>query len=321
MRKIGALLLCLLVGFSLSGRADDIAAEVLPLPEAVGGQLITIGEEDPLIGPHPECYAFRQGTNIAASYADPSVTVSIGYGRYEATDYMYARVRIADASQMRTLMAAPLNSQRQAPGPSLAKRARAVLAVNGDFCGGIDGGTVIRQGEVLRLSSRGNRDVLLVDKSGDFHILEKAVDEDILAFGDQAMHAFTFGPALIVDGEPRYGYRDSDMSTHRAAQRTAICQTGPLTYLIMTSAGPENTGNRGLKLDQFVTLLTTVAPDIINAYNLDGGSSATLIFRKGKTVNGSWSKINVRSMKPRELKDIIYFADAWMPEEEGGTTD
>jgi hypothetical protein len=45
------------------------------------------------------------------------------------------------------------------------------------------------------------------------------------------------------------------------------------------------------------------------AYNLDGGSSATLVFRK----NGkNWVKVNApNNGKIRPLKDIIFFATAW----------
>ena len=129
--------------------------------------------------------------------------------------------------------------------------------------------------------------------------------------GRPPVNVLTFGPALIVDGEPRYGYDRRQMSTHRPAQRMAICQTGPLEYLLITSEGPEDPGSKGLKLDQFVELIASF-PDVITAYNLDGGSSSTLVFRKGSE---KWAKINCpKSGKKRALRDIIYFADAWMPE-------
>ena len=61
----------------------------------------------------------------------------------------------------------------------------------------------------------------------------------------------------------------------------------------------------------FVELVASFE-DVINAYNFDGGSCSTLIFRKG---DNNWVKINSpKNSKSRPLKDIIYFADAWVPD-------
>ena len=60
-----------------------------------------------------------------------------------------------------------------------------------------------------------------------------------------------------------------------------------------------------------IALLEKEFPDVITAYNLDGGSSSTLVFRKGSE---KWAKINCpKSGKKRGLRDIIYFASAWKP--------
>ena len=93
----------------------------------------------------------------------------------------------------------------------------------------------------------------------------------------------------------------------------AICQTGPLEYLMVTCEGPENKGSVGLTLDQFIDLISSM-PDVKTAYNLDGGSSAAMVFRLG---GKNWRKINATSSpKVRPLKDIIYFVSAWQREEE-----
>ncbi len=302
---LAAMLLALLPAL-----AEDIATPLdLPAPE--GGTLMTLIPEDLKLGPREEGYTFTEGMKTAASYADPSITVNIGRGRIYETDYIYARVKIAHASQLRTLMASSLSSERTALGTTLAKSVKAVVAINGDFCAKQVRGTVIREGKTLRLRCNGEVDVLVIDDAGDLHILENAADADVQAFGEHAVHAFTFGPGLIIDGKPKYGYNNRAMATHRVAQRMAICQTGPLEYLLITSEGPEDPGSTGLFMDQFVELLASF-PDIQNAYNLDGGSCATLVFRKGDSC---WAKINCpRNGKSRSLKDMIYFADAWVPD-------
>lgn len=315
MKKVTTWILLLSLIFSVGicfGEGEEVVAEVLPLPEAVDGEfaLLTV-EEDPRIGPRGENYTFREGEKTAASYADPSITVNIGWGRHEKTRYVYARVKIADPNQLRTKLASPLSSENTVVATSLAKHVNAVIAINGDFAAKQVKGTVIRQGETLRMNSKGNRDVLLIDKNGDMHILEDANNEDIEVFLDEAVNVFTFGPGLIIDGKAKYGYVDRNIATNKAAQRMAICQTGPLEYMLITSEGPEDPGSTGLKLDAFVALLESFG-DIKNAYNLDGGSCSTLVFRKR---DGFWSKVNCpMNGKIRPVKDIIYFADAWMPD-------
>ena len=308
-RVLSCCLAAMLLAVSAACAEDVVPPIELPAPE--GGKLVSLLAEDLKLGPQEGGYTFTEGRKTAESYADPSITVNIGRGRIYETDYIYARVKIADASQLRTMMASPLSSERTALGTTLAKSVRAVVAINGDFCAKQVRGTVIRQGETLRLRCNGEVDVLVIDDAGDLHILENARDEDVQAFGEHAVHAFTFGPGLIIDGEPKYGYNNRSMATHRVAQRMAICQTGPLEYLLITSEGPEDPGSTGLFMDQFVELLASF-PDIQNAYNLDGGSCATLVFRKGDSC---WAKINCpRNGKSRSLKDMIYFADAWVPD-------
>ena len=307
--------------------AENVA--VLALPEAEGGEYaILTTMEDPEIGPHEESYLFMDGEKSPYAYADPSITVNIGRGRIHKTDYVFARVKIAFASQIRTVMTSEsLSKKTDVMGHLLAKRVKAVVAVSGVLLADdMIKGPVIQQGKWLRPDD-GTResklekwkgqegvDTLVIDDEGNLRILEcdtwANILEEIENMGDSAVNVLAFGPALVVNGEARYGYKNRQMSTHRLAQRMAICQTGEREYLLITSAGPEDVGSEGLTLDQFTELVASFS-DVKTAYNLDGGSSSTLVFRKGKEL---WAKINGSTGKKRQLRDIIYFADAWLPE-------
>lgn len=292
---------------------------VLELPALESGEIVDIPvEHDSLtssIAPHDECYIFPEGAEVeeetvATGYSDPSITVNLGWGRIYETNFIYARVKIAKGSQLRTLMAGPVNTKYATPGSNLAKRVNAVIAINGDYFGGTDltMGAIIRQGVLYRLKCDQHFDILMIDREGNFKILPDASDADVEAVKEQAANMFTFGPALVIDGVPQYGKKSSLIGSHKAAQRMAIAQTGELEYLLITSEGPEDRGSVGLTIDQFVDLIASF-PDVKNAYNLDGGSSSTMIFRKG---DKNWEKINApNNKKIRPLKDIIFFADAW----------
>ena len=64
------------------------------------------------------------------------------------------------------------------------------------------------------------------------------------------------------------------------AQRVAVCQVGPLHYMLVASANDR--GNTGLTLREFADFL--VSKGVQFAYNLDGGGSSTMVFN-GAVVN------------------------------------
>ena len=96
----------------------------------------------------------------------------------------------------------------------------------------------------------------------------------------------------------------------------AICQTGPLEYLLITSEGPQNPGSTGLSIYQFVDLVSSM-PGVQNAYNLDGGSSSTLVFRMdGK----NWQKINALSTLMFAVTMVIVALSALLGRVRTGTS-
>ena len=329
------LLACLLAALCLVGMAGGESAEiqergetlvpVLELPELPSGQLVEIpldqNSQKISIPPVEEGYLYAEGEENPYGYVDPSITVNIGTGRRDDTNYIYARVKIASASQLRTLMASPVGHQSTTPGHDLAKRVQAVLAINGDWPGGDSytkraKGALMRQGKLLRkVNCDGKWDVLVIDGNGDLKILPKVRNADVEAAMEDAVQIFTFGPGLVIDGQPNEDLGNIDIGMNKQAQRMAICQTGPLEYLLLTTEGPEDPGSVGMTVPQFVELISSF-PEVINAYNLDGGSSSTMVFRKG---GKNWRKINApNNTKIRPLKDIIYFASAWEQEDSVG---
>lgn len=317
---------------TVSAFAEE-AQTLLPameLPEAKGGQFADITvEQDPMVGPHAGSYLrVIDGTKIASGYADPSITVTIGQGRYKKTNYLYARIRIANPAQLRFAMAEEsLAKDTTTIGSKLSKRVNAVLAINGVLEADYKfKGPVVRNGQWLRpdpvnpkaslerWKTQEARDTLVIDTNGDLHILREPTWGDVInridEMGDEVANAFVFGPALILDGERQKVDYERGLSTTKPAQRVALCQTGEKEYLIITSEGPEDPGSTGLKLWEFAELLELLG-GIQQAYNLDGGASSTLNFKKG---NSSWGKINCpKNNSERPLRDIIYFADAWIP--------
>lgn len=250
--------------------------------------------------PQKDCYLSDR------EYVDPSISVKIESGRVDETNYLVARVKIANASQIRSAMAQTYSNPSKVFGASMAKRANAVFAVNGDyFSARMNVGYVARQGKVYRTKCDGRYDVLIIDDKGDLHIFKNATNDAIAAFDGVVVNGYTFGPGLVIDSVAQTGYQDMDNAALKPAQRMCIAQVGELEYLCICSEGPEDPGSVGLTLEQFTQLVASFE-GVQNAYNLDGGSSSTMVFQNQK-INSP------KNPKKRELCDILYFASAYQP--------
>ena len=248
-------------------------------------------------------------------YEDPSISVSISSGFMYDTRYVIAHVRIANASQIRSYIAGgSYRNPSENPGVKLAKKVHAVLAINGDFFSKRPNtGITVRQGQGYYLPQSDKNltfrdvaryDILLIDDQGDLHILKEATMDDLRAFPHNVINAFTFGPGLVIDGEPQGDYPDMKNAPSKRTQRMCIAQTGPLEYLCICCEGPDDPGSSGMTLEQFTDLVAS-QEGVVNAYNLDGGGSTTMAFN-GKKINGPSHRAT--------LVDILYFASAYVPE-------
>lgn len=178
----------------------------------------------------------------------------------------------------------------------IAKRHKAILAVNGAAAGFNKNGYVVRDGVVYR-DTRLDCDPLVIQKDGDFRIYDdKLSGEELVERG--AMHTYDFGPDLIRSGKiVDYG---NTWYKENLAPRTAIGQKGPLEYVILVIDG---------RSEESVGMsLYDIAVELKNrgcywGYNLDGGGSTTLYFN-GEVLNkpSDWNS-------ERKISDILYFSD------------
>ncbi len=256
-------------------------------------------DDSPGYEPDPEGFLPGEG-----GYRDASISVTIEMKRAYHTDIMVARIQVADPSQIRTTMAGRYGTTAASFASTMAKRKNAVLALNGDFFSIHTGGYMVRQGKEYRNNLNGSTDILIIDAHGDFVILPKATPESLAEFKGVTINSFCFGPALIMDGKRCTSLEKREAAPQKLAQRICIAQTGPLSYMVVATEGPENPGSEGLTLEQFADFMDTM--DCISAYNLDGGSSSNIVLG-GQKINALSTK------KVRQISDIIYFASAVEP--------
>lgn len=240
-------------------------------------------------------------------YEDESLRVEITEDRVDTTRVVIARVRIADPSQLRTAPAYAFDRDQTAMMTAIAQRVNAVLAINGDYYSyqATRGGYMIRQGEMYIDKPIKGRDVLIIDGNGDFTIEHEITEETLEKYAAMGgiVNSFNFGPGLIVDGEMTDSFGGTYNSAEMKAARSCIAQVrrGEMEYLCIVTESSDDSVGGGLTLRQFAEYVATLGVE--NAYNLDGGNSAALIYLGEKITS-----VDDRDHRP--LSDIIYFASA-----------
>ena len=244
-------------------------------------------------------------------YEDQSIRVSVETRDINGITVHIAFVRIADASQLRTAVAGTAQNNKTVLFKALARDTHALVAINGDRYTSDAKKTTFeyRMTEKIRSKTNNLKDILIIDDLGDFHLFIKSqgLHKDDQPYfvnvmkeeGRQVVNAFTFGPALVKDGElltvdEHYGY-----NPHGREPRSAIGQTGPLSYVMVLIEAKDRSGKTGFSQGKLAEFMYNLG--CVQAFNLDGGNSAEMVFGE-QVIKGQ------PGGDERTLSDIIYFA-------------
>ncbi|MDO5328465.1 MAG: phosphodiester glycosidase family protein [Clostridia bacterium] len=249
------------------------------------------------------------------TYEDASLSVRMEKRDIDGVRYDIAWIKVASPTQLRTAVAgAPNEVVTKMPG-AMSRSLNAVVAINGDFYTQRKDGLIYRQGVPFRYDLNHRKDVLVIDEAGDLHVFlanEERTQEmmDFLSAGHTIINAFTFGPALVKNGEflpiPK-SYSERDDGTDRGlfdsclpSPRMVIAQMGPLEYVFVEAEG-RNAVSKGVTTDQMGQFMITLGVE--TAYCVDGGNSCIMFF------HGRYYDSNYKESE-REQSDIIYVCSA-----------
>ena len=278
--------------------ASAVFSDILPAANVNGldGDLFTPGNT-------PIAENFTE-----SGYRDDTIIVEMEQKRMFDSDVFIAYVKIATPSQIRTAIAGnKLSSTRTNQTSVITAAYNGIVGINGDYYSDSNrqGGHIVRQGQVLRERVSDNFDLLFIDELGDLHVFHRGKadqKEQVAAFKSEheLVNGFCFGPGLVIDGQKpadvgEYKWFDPSSVNPRAA----IGQLDTLTYVLVAVNGRTDE-SIGVTMDQFADIMLELGCQ--QAYNLDGGNSATLAF------NGE--VFNTKVQKERDVSDIIYFASA-----------
>ena len=263
--------------------------------------------EEPAFTPLP--IDFSEGPKLNpngftdSGYLDDSIELRLETLEQDGVEYRIARINIAHPSQLRTATAGKPGSSKVALISSMAKKYNAVLAINANYYSNdpVKTSFEYRMGEKIRNKFNSKKDLLIIDENGDFNLFLKSAEEDVQAFldeGHEIINAFTFGPALVKDGEMQTIDRDYGYNPLGREPRMAIGQMSKLSYVIVLAEGRKK-NSQGVTQQELAQFMLDLGCE--QAFNLDGGNSATMVF------NGTYYQRKTKANE-RAQSDMIYFA-------------
>ncbi len=278
-------------------------------------------------GPRPNPDKYTEN-----GYEDQSIRVTTETRTVNGDNVFVTYVQIADASQLRTAVAYKITENRVATLKKIAQSNNAVAAMNGDLYIELPEkkSYEVRMTEKIRNKTNKQKDILIIDNLGNFHLFIRSYGlrkDDKPYFGDQVkeegltvVNALTFGPALVKDGEiidQTQNEKEYSYNPGRKNPRSAIGQTGPLSYVMVIVEATDRDGKTGATMQELAQIMYDLG--CIQAYNLDGGNTAEMIIPGPADEKGEPTTLfyfaGQRGSSERGQKDIIYFATA-VPESE-----
>lgn len=237
------------------------------------------------------------------SYIDEQINISIETVEEDGLVFYVADVQLSDASYLKTAFANDIFGKNITQTTSeMAEANNAIFAINGDYYGFRDTGLVIRNGILYRdvSSNTTNDQSLTIDSGGNLGFVDndESIGTELIESG--ILQSFTFGPALVVDGQ--VSATNEDIVSHHVQQsnpRTAIGQISPLHYLFIVVDGRTDE-SEGMTLQELAQAFVDRGATV--AYNLDGGGSAAM-WLNGNIINNPTSG---RKDGERKISDIIY---------------
>ena len=241
-----------------------------------------------------------EGGTVIGEYSDSKTSITLKRYRVYDSDIYVADITVSDASALKTALANNTYGRNITDTTSdMADENNAVLAINGDYYGARQSGYVIRNGKLYRNTS-GDRDTLVIQKNGAFKFVAESETsaEQLLQAG--ALQVFSFGPVLLNNSEISVGENEEVGMAMASNPRTAVGYLGNNHYVFVVSDG-RTSESAGLSLYELASFMKEIG--VVDAYNLDGGGSSTMVF-KGEIINNPTT--NGHSNQERAVSDIIY---------------
>lgn len=245
------------------------------------------------------------------NYNSSSVSIAIqsyttGSGS-ETVTYFVADVKVLDAIQLQNAFAEnQFGRNIIAYTSTIAEQNDAIFAINGDYYGFRSDGIIIRNGVIYRDEPARIGLAFYLDGSMQVYDETGTSAQELLDAG--AWNTLSFGPALLEEGELVSNLDRVEIDTNFGNHpiqgyqpRTGVGIIDENHFVFIVVDGRSNGYSQGVTLDQFAQMFKDLG--CTEAYNLDGGGSATMYFM-GRVVNNPLGR-----NKERGTSDILFISE------------
>lgn len=247
-------------------------------------------------------------TKTENSYDSENLTMSISNHEDQVdgqtVKYFVVDIQLKDMSLFKTAFSGSgdgISNEYENP-LTLLEENNGLLGINCDNSGYLSDGIIVRNGELYRFRPS-DRDVCMIFSDGTMRVAQESSfssqDEIFdLINNEGLLHTFSFGPALIENGQGRGDYSDSNVQTWNP--RTAIGMIEPYHFVFVVVDGRTD-DTAGMRLIHLEELMSSLGCQV--AYNFDGGQSSILMY-DGNIVNNIAGRD-----EPRGVTDIVYLSE------------
>lgn len=228
------------------------------------------------------------------SYQSDELKIAVNKTEDDGVTYYVADIWMRNVNCFRTAFSSGKYRGKRESAEKIARDNDAILAVNGDFLSGlaIRNGELFRQAEVRATptpdpdgalvqpddeAARPERSTCVLYLDGTLATAEFEDFSTKKAMRKGAWQGWQFGPTLVRDSEPQ-----KDVKKQGRSPRCILGYYQPGHYCLIIIDGRQKGYSIGMNFDEMKELCTRMG--LKEAYNLDGGGSAIMVF-DGEIIN------------------------------------
>lgn len=271
---------------------------------------------------------YDTGTGAEYSYQSDELRIAVNKVQEDGVTYYVADIWMRNINCFRTAFSSGKYRGKREPAEKIAQDNNAILAVNGDFLGGL----VLRNGELYRKANlrptptpssspdplmtipaetatpqptekpRPQRATCVLYYDGRMLTEEYNTFRSVNAVEDGAWQGWQFGPTLVRNGEAA-----EDVKAQGRNPRCILGYYEPGHYCIVMIDGRQKGYSIGMNFKEMIDLSLRLG--LTEAYNLDGGGSAIMVFN-GEIINQPSGDGDAR-----KLPDMVTIGNYLAPEQ------
>lgn len=265
---------------------------------------------------------YDTGEGAAYSYQSDELRIAVTQVQEDGVTYYVADIWMRNINCFRTAFSGGKFRAKRESAEKIAQDNKAILAVNGDFLSGlvIRNGILYRKAEVRPTPTpepyvdpyysayeaaeppRPERSTCVLFWDGQMRTEEFETFRSNTAMRKGAWQGWQFGPTLI-----RKGKEAKDVNPQGRNPRCLLGYYEPGHYCIVMIDGRQKGYSIGMNFKEMIQLASSLG--LTEAYNLDGGGSAIMVFN-GEIINQPSGKGEARN-----LSDMVVIGEYLAPDQ------